>query len=595
MSILFNQIPGNIRVPFVRFEVNAGQAPYQSIQKLLLLGQKTALGSASAGVPILVTGGAQGLFGSKSMLANMYDIARKNAPFQEIWCVPLDDAADATAAAGMIAVAGIFPLTSADSIVLYVAGQRISVPVTTTMLSADVAGAIVDAVNGCVNGSFTAAVTTAGVKATASSVITGPATGAGVASVTINGATYSCPVANGDTAAAIAAKLAAAVNTAYGSVTATAAGATVTLTARSQGALQNAWTHSSSSTAAGVTVGDPAFSGGVAPVITLTATNKGTLHNSSRIETKLYSDDGDLADLKLVITQPSGGAGDPSITETIATLGDGQWDWVVMPYCNNAYLSEIETWLDAQWSPMYQQYGHCITAYAGSAGQVQAFSTARNSWHVSMMPVYNPVDPIFLWASAVGAQAAAHLQSAPELSRPLQTIKLVGIHPPKLLSDHWTTVQRQSFYYAGASGYRVQDGEVQIDRLITMYQDNAWGQPDASFLDINTIAQLQYGLRELMAYLTQTYPRCALVDKNPNKLQGFVTADDVRNGFVHAYKTLVAEGVFENAELFAELLVVERNISDPNRLDAYLPLDHVNQLRILAVNATSYLQLNTLS
>ena len=96
-----------------------------------------------------------------------------------------------------------------------------------------------------------------------------------------------------------------------------------------------------------------------------------------------------------------------------------------------------------------------------------------------------------------------------------------------------------------------------------------------------------YGMRAMIAYLTQTYPRAALVDKNPNNIQGFATAEDIRNAFVHEYKYLEAIGVFENADLFEQLLVVERNISDPNRVDAYLPLDHVNQLRVLAVNATS--------
>jgi phage tail sheath gpL-like len=176
------------------------------------------------------------------------------------------------------------------------------------------------------------------------------------------------------------------------------------------------------------------------------------------------------------------------------------------------------------------------------------------------------------------------------LSRPLQSLELVGILPPKNAADQWSTVQRQSFYYAGASGYHVENGVVQIDRLITTYQRNPYGSPDQSWLDINTIAQLMYGLPFIMQYMTSTYPRAALVDSNPNNIQGFVTVDDIRTAFIHAYKSLENIGVFENSALFAELLVVERNAQDPNRVDTYLPLDHVNQLRVLAVNATSFLQ-----
>ena len=490
MPIQFNQIPGNIRVPFVRFEVNAGTAPYSSIQRLVLIGQKTATGTATVEEPLMVSGNEDALFGPGSMLAAMYKIARANAPFQEIWAIPLADATGgATAATGSIKITA--PTTSV-SLVYYIGGYRVSVPVNALMTASDCATDVVAAINAC------------------------------------PGINVSAAVDGTDTSK-----------------------------------------------------------------VDITALNKGTLGNGIRIETKLYSDDGDAGYQLSTITQMSGGNGDPDITNAIANMGDDQWDWIVMPYCTGAALTEIETWLDGRWGPMSQMYGHNISAYSGTAGTVQAFTSARNSWHTSIMPTHNAPQPTYLWAAAVGAQAAQHLQTPPELSRPLQTVELVGILPPKSVADQWSTVQRQSFYFAGASGYRVQSGRVQIDRLITTYQKNAWGSPDQSWLDINTIAQLMYGLRYIMAYMTSTYPRAALVDSNPNNIQGFVTADDIKNAFIHAYKLLVDDGVFENADLFAQLLICERNADDPDRVDTFLPLDHVNQLRVLAVNATSYLQFPT--
>src|SRR5690242_8819012 len=135
MPIQFNQIPGNIRVPFVRFEVNAGQSPYQSIQRLVLIGQMTSAGSAAADNPIFVTQNEDALFGPGSMLAAMYKIARANAPFQEIWCIPLADAGgSATAAVGSIKSAAP---TYSSSIVVYVGGYRVSIPVNALMSGAD--------------------------------------------------------------------------------------------------------------------------------------------------------------------------------------------------------------------------------------------------------------------------------------------------------------------------------------------------------------------------------------------------------------------------------------------------------------------------
>ena len=489
MPIQFNQIPGNIRVPFVRFEVNAGQSPYQSIQRLLLIGQKTTAGTAAVEVPLLVSQDEDGLFGPGSMLAAMYKMARAQAPFQEIWAVPLADVSGSTAAAGSITCAA--PTTSA-SVVVYIGGYRVTFPVNELMANTDVATALAANINAC-----------PGIIAVA------------------------------------------------------------------------------------------AVDGTIASKVNVTALNKGTLGNTMRIETRLYMDEGGTTDALLTIVQPTGGAGDPLLTNTISNLGDDQWDWIVMPYCTDTLLTQLETWLDSRWGPMSQRYGHNITAYSGSAGTVQSFTSARNSWHTSIMPTYNAPQPTFLWAAAIGGVVAQHLQTPPELSRPLQTVELIGILPPKHVADQWSTVQRQSFYYAGASGYRVQDGTVQIDRLVTTYQRNAWGSVDQTWLDINTIAQLMYGLPYIMQYMTSMYPRAALVDSNPNNIQGFVTADDIRNAFIHAYKGLEAIGVFENSAIFAQLLICERNAQDPNRVDTYLPLDHVNQLRVLAVNATSFLEFPT--
>ena len=488
MSIAFNQIPGNLRVPFMRFEVNAGSSPYQSNQRLVIMGQKLASGVAPADTPRLISALEDVQFGYGSQLAGMYKIARANAPFQEIWCIPLADATGATKATSTITVSNtLVPVAAAGSIVVYVGGIRVTLPIDPTLSAALIATELAAAINAC------------------------PAM----------------------------------------QVVATA----------------------------------------VTNVVTLTATNAGTLGNGLGVLTRMYQDDGPLSDQILTLTAMTGGAGDPSITNAITNMGEQLWDWIVMPYCTTALLNQMQTWLNGRWGPMSQTYGHLISAMDGTLGTVQAFLTLRNNMHETIMPMLNNPQGSHMLAAAVGAQCAQHLQDAPELSRPLQTIALTGILPPKALGDRFSVLQRQTLYFTGGSGYTVdKDQTVRLDRVLTTYQTNAYGQPDMSWLDINTIAQITYGIRYIWDYLTETYPRCALVDSNPNNLQDFVTVDILRQAYIHAYTGLVADGVFENADTFAELLVLERNANDPNRVDAYVPTDAVNQLRILANNVTSYLQ-----
>lgn len=134
------------------------------------------------------------------------------------------------------------------------------------------------------------------------------------------------------------------------------------------------------------------------------------------------------------------------------------------------------------------------------------------------------------------------------------------------------------------------DGSVRIERLITTYQTNAWGDADATYLDVNTMAQSMYGIRYIRQKLTNHHGRKALADANPGRNPGIVTAADIRVSIIHAYEDLVALGVFENPELFARDVVVERDLIDANRINCSLPLDHVNQLRILAAAAVNYMQ-----
>ena len=147
MTVQFNNIPANLRVPFAYFEINAGQSPYVSFARLLLIGQKTAAGTALAGQPILVTGGEDGLFGVGSMLAGMYKAARAQAPFQEIWATALVDAAGSVAATNTITIFG--PPTSAGTLIYYIGDIRVQVPVTTLMTATSIAAALVAAINIC--------------------------------------------------------------------------------------------------------------------------------------------------------------------------------------------------------------------------------------------------------------------------------------------------------------------------------------------------------------------------------------------------------------------------------------------------------------
>lgn len=62
-----------------------------------------------------------------------------------------------------------------------------------------------------------------------------------------------------------------------------------------------------------------------------------------------------------------------------------------------------------------------------------------------------------------------------------------------------------------------------------------------------------------------------------------MTPKVIRAELIAAYSQLEFEGIVENAEAFAQHLVVERDRQNPNRVNVLFPPDYVNALRIFAV------------
>lgn len=492
MTIQFNSIPGNVRVPLWYAEFNAAQSPFQSIARLLLVGQLRSTGTATAEEPVQVEGNEDGLFGYGSMLSAMCRIARRNAPFQEVWALPLADEGAGVAATGKITIATGSPSAN-GTLTVYLGTTRVRVGVSTADDQDSIATALAAAIN----------------------------------------ATPHLPVT-------------AAVN------------------------------------------------GANADEVDITFRHKGTMGNHFLIHIDYRGDEGPLAAELVTITAMANGATDPDISAALAALGDEEYDWIAGPYTDSTNTDAVTALLNnetGRWSPFSQLYGHYITHKSDTQANLSTFGNTLNDPHISVMGSRNSPSPPWEWAAALGAVAAAHLQDAPELSRPLHTLVLQGIWAPKLKSDRFSQQQRQTLYYDGISGYHVRrDGQVAIDRVITTYQTNAWSVPDASWLDIETMAQGMFAIRYLKAKVVGQWGRAALRDENPLGIPGVATPADVRDTIVHGYRELSALNVVENEDLFEQLLIVERAQDDATRLDILLPIDHVNQLRIIAVNATSYLQ-----
>lgn len=168
MTIPFAYIPSNVRVPLFYAEVsNANANTAQAQQRALIIGQITSAGVATPNVPIISQGvaDAQTQGGVNSMLASMVAAFRANNSFGELWYLPLADDGSASAAAGSFAFTAA--ATASGVLSLYVAGVLISLPVTSSQTTSQLATALAALINATVGLPVTASASSGTVTMTA--------------------------------------------------------------------------------------------------------------------------------------------------------------------------------------------------------------------------------------------------------------------------------------------------------------------------------------------------------------------------------------------------------------------------------------------
>lgn len=145
MTISFQNIPQNLRLPLFYAEVNNSQANTgQVTSRALIIGQMQAGASGVANIPA-ISGGtvdAQSQYGATSMLAAQVAAYRKADPFGELWCLPLADNGAGSVATGTLTITAA--PTANGTFNLYIGGILVQTAITTAMTTVTlVAAAIV--------------------------------------------------------------------------------------------------------------------------------------------------------------------------------------------------------------------------------------------------------------------------------------------------------------------------------------------------------------------------------------------------------------------------------------------------------------------
>lgn len=323
-------------------------------------------------------------------------------------------------------------------------------------------------------------------------------------------------------------------------------------------------------------------------VVSIIAKHKGIIGNDIKIALNLGGEangESTPSGISIVINAMSGGSGNPEISEAIANIGEEQYDFVISGFNVASILKELSAYMNdktGNWSYLKQIYGHVWTAFRGGVAECQTFGNSYNDQHLSVMGMEGSISPIWSIAAALAGSAATSIAIDP--ARPLQTLTLEGISAPAV-ANRFTVTERETLLKNGISTYSVNSGKVMIDRVITTYRTNAYGQADNSYLSVETMYQSAYILRYLRGIITSKYGRHKLADDGTRfgEGQAIVTPKIIKAELITAYEKLMNEGIVENAEEFKKNLIVERNQNDRNRIDVLFTPDYVNQLNVFAL------------
>ncbi|HET9063674.1 MAG TPA: phage tail sheath subtilisin-like domain-containing protein [Candidatus Binatia bacterium] len=384
----------------------------------------------------------------------------------------------------------------------------------------------------------------AGVAATGTIVVSGPATADGTIALYLGAERITIGVTSGDTANTIATAIDDAINAALDlPVTSTVNTETVTIAFR----------------------------------------HKGEVGNTYDVRHSFRDGEALPAGVGLAITAVGSvvaGTTNPTLTSLIAAMADLWFMVWSHPYTDATSLTAIETELASRFGPLRSIDGIAITSASGSFSTLTTLGDGRNNQHsvIVAQPGASPLTPPMEFAAEAAGLVA--LYGAEDPARPFQTLAMSRAVAPAE-TDQWSLDERNLMLYDGiATTKRVAGGVVQLERIITTYQTSPSGAADTAYLDATTMLTLLYLRYSWRVRIQTRYPRHKLANDGTRlgSGQAVITPLLGKGEALGWFREMEALGLVENFEQFKRDLVCARSASDPNRLEWLLPPDLINQL-----------------
>lgn len=304
--------------------------------------------------------------------------------------------------------------------------------------------------------------------------------------------------------------------------------------------------------------------------ITLTAKHAGETGNEITISIRTTSRD------LIVSSNPmANGEGNPNIVKALAEVAGKHYHIIISPFSDDPNLQSLSEHIENVSNAIEKRGAIGVAAWKGSLSTGTTQAAKLNDGRLTMAWYRNAAVTNGMIAAGYGAVIAFEEDPA----RPLNTLEIKGLGITQE-SDWPMFTEQNNALYNGLTPLTIVNNRVQILRAISTYTKNATGTDDPALLDITTIRTLDYVRTAVDQRIALRFPREKLSNKTPPKVRSEIL--DV------LYKMEELE-ILEEVAANQKLLIVERDLQDPNRLNVAIPADVVNGLHVFAARIDLYL------
>lgn len=278
------------------------------------------------------------------------------------------------------------------------------------------------------------------------------------------------------------------------------------------------------------------------------------------------------------------GATDPTSANWVSALGTDAYSLIGLQFDNSTVVGLLQTELGTRWAASSAKDGVLVVAKIDSKADLLTWGSDLNDEHVSSLGIPESsgwLSPAF---ELVGSYCGIVARACVGPEDPAASVQMTPMPGLWGRGTNFSDTDRDALANGGIATVLCDNGTCYLELEALSRRTTELGDPETRFQDIQVPLSMSYLRAYYKAKVQTAYPRHKLANDGTPIPGGskVVTPSIVKAAMIAWYRSL-AGVIVEDVEAFAAAIIVERNATNPNRLDGYIEPNFINRLRVFAL------------